>query len=65
MKRILVTLTFALGLLTIGSAVVSNHSSNILDHTVLVSQDDPPPICPPICSNGSSDATTVLQTNLQ
>lgn len=50
MKRILITLTFVLATLTIGSAIVARDSSTILDHTVLLSDDNPPPICPPICA---------------
>lgn len=60
MKRILVTLTFALGALTIASAVVSKDSSSVLDQTTVLSDNNPPPICPPICPDPSSDGGPII-----
>jgi hypothetical protein len=50
MKRILVTLTFALGAFAFASAVGSGNPASAMGHTVLLSDDDPPPVCPPICA---------------
>jgi|HubBroStandDraft_1064217.scaffolds.fasta_scaffold1616863_1 hypothetical protein len=54
MKPILITLTFTLATLTVASALVSKSSNSVLDHTVVLSDNNPPPICPPICSNDPS-----------
>jgi hypothetical protein len=62
MKPILITLTFALATLTMASAVVSKSTTSVLDHTVMLS-DDPPPICPPICSGPGSESAPIV--NLQ
>jgi hypothetical protein len=53
MKPILITLTFALATLTVASTLVSKSSTSVLDRTVLLSDDNPPPICPPICSDST------------
>lgn len=51
MKKIMITLTFALATLTVASALAPKSSNSVLDHTTMVSDDNPPPICPPICSD--------------
>jgi len=53
MKNILITLTLTLATLTVASALVSKSSSSVLDGTVIVA-GNPPPLCPPICSDAST-----------
>lgn len=60
MKRILITLTFILATITIGSAVVARDSSSVLDRTVLLSDDNPPPVCPPICPEPSPESRMIV-----
>jgi hypothetical protein len=60
MKPILITLTFALATLTVASAVVSKSSIPVAPHTVLLSDDNPPPICPPICGDASSTSGPII-----
>jgi hypothetical protein len=61
MKPIMIALTFALATLTVASTMAPKPSTSVLDRTVLVSDDDPPPICPPICSNSSNSTPIVVR----
>jgi hypothetical protein len=60
MKRILVTLTFALGAFAFASAVVPGNPSSAIGHPVLLSDDDPPPVCPPICAPPGPDGLPIV-----